>query len=380
MSSGGSSPSKTTQTQKIDPWLKQQIEGNLQTIQGLQTYQPYSSNKAIAPINSQMQNVLNTQRSLGQQGVGLLGQGAQTLQGVAGYDPQQIALNQGLMPQQIGVQGQVDAVSAGQANLDPFFNPFQSQVVDRTLQGIDRSRQLATQRTDDQAIGAGAFGGSRHGVAEAETNRAYGDIAANTVAGLNQQGFNTALAAAQNQQGMNLQAGGMNQAAQQFNIGTDLAAQQANQQMQQNLLGADLAAQQANQSAGLDANRLNLLGGQSLLGAGQSMFGLGQQAAQYGQNYDQGIRDFNYQQYQQAFNDPRILAQLETAAIQGIPFMGSTATTQPGGGGNSFGSAIGSGLSGAALGASVGSVVPVIGTGMGAAVGGGLGLLGGMFG
>ncbi|HSH43840.1 MAG TPA: hypothetical protein VK973_17090, partial [Arenicellales bacterium] len=157
---------------------------------------------------------------------------------------------------------------------------------------------------------------------------------------LNAQGFNTALGAAQQQQGV------------------------------------DLAAQQANQGASLDAARLGLLGSQGLLGAGQGLFGQGVQAAQFGQNYEQAMRDFDYQQYQQAFQDPRILAQMEGAAIQGIPMIGTTTSTQPGG--SSFGSAIGGGLSGAAMGAQVGTAFG--GPGIGTAIGGGLGLLGGMFG
>lgn len=319
---GSSSPSTTTQTQKLDPWLKDQIAGNLETIQGLQPYTPTPSSEAIAPFTNQMQGVLGQMGQMGQMGFDATQQGLQGLQGVAGT--------------------QADQISAGQANLSPFQNPYQQQVVDQTMQDMDRARQMAIGRGEDAAIGAGAYGGSRHGIADAETNRAFADRAGAMAGQLNQQGFNTALQAAQQQQGM------------------------------------EMSAQGANQQANLDASRLGLLGSQGLLGAGQGLFGQGAQGAQMGQNYEQALRDFDFQQQQQAFQDPRTLAQMETAAIQGIPFMGTTTSSQPGG--SRLGGGIGGGLSGAAMGAQLGSVVPGLGTAMGAGIGGGLGLLGGMFG
>jgi hypothetical protein len=57
---------------------------------------------------------------------------------------------------------------------------------------INRQRDLAVGQTGDAAMRAGAFGGSRHGVAQAETERAYGDIAARTAAGLRGDAFNQA--------------------------------------------------------------------------------------------------------------------------------------------------------------------------------------------
>jgi hypothetical protein len=382
----GSKPSgggSTTQTQKLDPWLKGQISDNLKTIQGLDAYQAYPTNQAFANLTPQMQQQLQTMQQLGGQGAGVLGQGLDTMQGVANYTPQQIGMQGQMNPAQVAA-GQVDPnISAGQANLDPFMNPYQSQVVDQTITDMDRARQMAVQRGEDAAIGAGAFGGSRHGIADAETNRAFADRTAAAVGQLNQQGFNTALGAAQNQQGMDMAAQQANLGANQFNVGMDMQGQLANQQAgmaaDQFNIGTDLSTQLANQSAGLDASRLNLLGGQGLAGLGQGMLGYGQQAAQYGQDRNQAMADFQFQQAQQQFMDPRILAQMETAAIQGIPFMGTTSTTQPGG--SRLGGALGGAMSGAGMGGMLaGMSNGAFGGPMGMAVGGGLGLLGGMFG
>ena len=70
-------------------------------------------------------------------------------------------------------------------------NPFQSFVTDE----ITRQAQIATNRLGAQAVGAGAFGGGRQGIAEAEIERAR-------LANIGQaqaQGFQTALGAAQTQ-------------------------------------------------------------------------------------------------------------------------------------------------------------------------------------
>ncbi len=323
MSTGGSGGGSSTQTQKLDPWLKQQIGQNLSTIQGLEGYQAYPTEQAIAGFTPEMQQQMQQMQQMGQQGYGLMNQGADTLQNVAGITPQQ--------------------VSAGQADLSQFQNPYQQQVVDQTINDLDRARQMAVGQTEDQAIASGAFGGSRQAIVEGETNRGFADRTAAAVGQLNQQGYNTALQAAQNQQGM------------------------------------DMAAQQANQSAGLDAGRLQMLAGQGLLGAGQGMVGQGQQAAQMGQSQEQAMRDFAFQQYQQAFQDPRILAQMESSAIQGIPMIGTSSSSQSGGSG--LGNAIGGASSGAAMGGMLaGMSGGAVGGPMGMAVGGGLGLLGGMFG
>jgi hypothetical protein len=113
--------------------------------------------------------------------------------------------------------------SAG-PNIGQFMNPYTSEVIGRT--GMDMARQAEMQRNTlgAQATQAGAFGGSRHGVAEGtmmgDFGRSFGDIAAQQ----RQQGFNTALNAAQNQQ--NIQSG---LAGQGFGFGQQIGQQQFQQ-------------------------------------------------------------------------------------------------------------------------------------------------------
>lgn len=128
--------------------------------------------------------------------------------------------------------------AAAGPNISQFANPYTSEVIGRT--GMDMARQAEMQRNTlgAQATQAGAFGGSRHGVAEGtmmgDFGRSFGDIAAQQ----RQQGFNTALQAAQNQQ--NIQSG---LAGQGFGFGQSIQQQQAaeglqSQQMNQALIDA----------------------------------------------------------------------------------------------------------------------------------------------
>jgi hypothetical protein len=74
-----------------------------------------------------------------------------------------------------------------------------SQVVDQSLAALERSRRLAVNDTADRAAASHAFGGSRHGVAEALTNEGYASQAAQTLAQLYDRNYAQALEAAQHE-------------------------------------------------------------------------------------------------------------------------------------------------------------------------------------
>jgi hypothetical protein len=173
----------------------------------------------------------------------------------AGFDPtyqqgeaQALAAGMGPGRQQLGMAGQLTQAGAGytptmirpdQALTQQYFNPFEQQVVDTSLADMEQARQRAVQQMGQQATAARAFGGSRHGVAEALTSGEYGRQAGSMVANLRNQGYQQALQLAQQQQMQN-QAAGLQGA--QFRLG---AANQLGQ-MGQAQTGADyLAAQTA---------------------------------------------------------------------------------------------------------------------------------------
>ena len=91
-----------------------------------------------------------------------------------------------------------------------YMNPFTQQVTNRTMMDMERQRQMQMNNIGAAATAANAFGGSRHGIAEAETNRGFADAFANQAANLNYQGYNNAqnVAMGQNQMLSNLASQG----------------------------------------------------------------------------------------------------------------------------------------------------------------------------
>jgi len=145
-----------------------------------------------------------------------------------------------------GVGGQTTQAGIGSVlqaqagpNISQFFNPYQSYVTDE----INRQAAQAQNQLSATAVGSGAFGGGRQGVAQAELERAR----LGTIGQSQAQGFGQALQAAQNQQSIGLQAGQQ--------LGQFGAQQQAMQQGDiQSLLQAGGIQQQLGQQA-LEAQR-----------------------------------------------------------------------------------------------------------------------------
>jgi hypothetical protein len=142
-----------------------------------------------------------------------------------------------------------------------FMNPYQQQVIDRTMLEMDRQGKIAQQNASANAVRAGAFGGTREGVQRAEMERNLMDQKANTIANLLNQGYTQSQAQAQQafeqQQQRGLQAG------------TGIGAL-TNQQAQLGL--------QAGQTIGALANQQGQLG----LQGGQAVGGMEAQGAQLG--------------------------------------------------------------------------------------------------
>jgi hypothetical protein len=102
---------------------------------------------------------------------------------------------------QAGIGSVLSGLTAAQAgpNISQFYNPYQSYVLDE----INRQAQMKQQGIADQAITSGAFGGGREGIQRAELQRGTLDVLGRA----QQQGFGTALQAAQNQQQLAAQTG-----------------------------------------------------------------------------------------------------------------------------------------------------------------------------
>ena len=75
----------------------------------------------------------------------------------------------------------------------PFMNPYQSQVIGGVRNEFDYLRGQARRNTTDAAIQSGAYGGSRHGVAEGTRLGALDRAQGSQIAGLLSSGFSDAL-------------------------------------------------------------------------------------------------------------------------------------------------------------------------------------------
>ena len=127
----------------------------------------------------------------------------------------------GAMPNVYNTASNLYNQAAAGPNIGQFMNPYTGMVTATTMQDLERQRQMQMNDIGAQATRANAFGGSRQGVAEALTNEAFARQGANTFANLNQQGFNTALNAAQAQQ-----TAQSNLAGQGFGFGQAIGQQQ----------------------------------------------------------------------------------------------------------------------------------------------------------
>lgn len=89
---------------------------------------------------------------------------------------------------------QATMAAAGQ-----YMNPYTQQVLDRTQENIARQTGIQQTQNAGNAAQAGAFGGARHGLVEAQTNEAAQRQMADTAAQLNTQGFQNAVGFGQQQ-------------------------------------------------------------------------------------------------------------------------------------------------------------------------------------
>lgn len=209
------------------------------------------------------------------QGVGPV-QGVQTqsvgpVQGVQtqGVGPVRDVAGQQVSAGAIGPLGQSSTVdperiAAGQfadTSLDPYMSQYQTGAIDAVLGDIERQRQMQQDQNAAAAQQGGAFGGDRHAIVEAETNRAALAQGEKTARQMRQSGFESAarlaeadlarrMDASTANQATNLQGQLANQAGSQFDIGQDFSRQATN-------LDAGLQAALANQNAGMQAALAN---------------------------------------------------------------------------------------------------------------------------
>jgi hypothetical protein len=92
-----------------------------------------------------------------------------------------------------------------------FMNPYEQAAVQQAMADVQRSGDIQQQQLNAQAVGSGAFGGSRQGIQQAELDRNILETQARTAAQMRQAGYESAAGRAQQafeqQQGRALQGG-----------------------------------------------------------------------------------------------------------------------------------------------------------------------------
>ena len=213
------------------------------------------------------------------------------------YDP--LTGLQGLAQQGAPQIGQVGSLLG--ADIGAYQSPYQQQVIDQTMADIQRQADIQRGFSQDRAIGAGAFGGSRSALLEGESQRPFIEQMAITSATQREQGYGQALRAAE----------------------SDIARQQ---QMAQFAPEFELRAR---------AQQAGLLGGVGMEQQ-QRLAGLGQ-IGQQQQGFQQQALGVPYEEFQRALAyGPQQFGLL--AAGQGVPTP-TTTTQQKTGAGDILGTA-----------------------------------------
>jgi hypothetical protein len=167
-------------------------------------YAPTQQVAGMSPMQQQARALLQENLGAGQDylrgGLGsvmrggqLYEQAAQQAAGTSPADPygfQQRAAT--------AIEGGMEAFNP--SGIEAFFNPYEDQVVQQVQQDFDRARRMQEAQSAAQAVGSGAFGGSRAAIAEQEALRNLNQAELNALGQLRQQGFGAAMTAAQNAQ------------------------------------------------------------------------------------------------------------------------------------------------------------------------------------
>jgi hypothetical protein len=234
-----------------------------------------------------------------QAGAGSVGTGIEASQ--AGLNPLAASITSA---GQIGQQTADNILNPNAA--EAYMNPYEQAVVDQAMADIQRQSDIQQQGLAAQAVGAGAFGGSRQGIQAAEQQRNTLDTQARTAAGLRQSGYNQA----QQQQLARAQAAGQAGFA-----GAELMQSGAAQYGQLGQGIGSLGMQQAKLGEafqGLNLNDINTL----------SSFG-GQEQQQQQSEMD-AQRQTEYQNVMQPYQQLGFYSDI----FQGMPTSQSTFTSQ----------------------------------------------------
>lgn len=208
--------------------------------------------------------------------------------------------------------GQTQAPTLAQTDVSQYMSPYTEQVIQRGEADIARQREQALNALGAQATRAGAFGGSRFGLAEGETYGQYGRMAADMAARQREQAYNQAMQAAQ----------------------YDVTAQRS---AAEQAAAREQAARMANLQSAFTGLGYQQSGAAGLSGLGQTMFGQGmrgleqqQRAAALAQQQQQQMLDAARMQTLANLGYPGQALQTGTSILGGLPQASITTPGSPG--------------------------------------------------
>jgi len=293
---GGGQPAQTTSTAyqtNLPEYAQPYVENMLRSAEsqiysgdksGFRPYQPYSKDPSdylapFSPIQQQAQAGVANLRTPEQFQTGT------DLAGAAGLG------SLGLASQAAGAGQQYAQMAQDPRAMQNYMSPYMQNVVDYQKSQALRDYQIGAPMRARQAVGAGAFGGSRQAIVEAEAQRSLGSQLQGIAATGSQKAFEDAQR--QQQFGANLNLQGIGAGLQ----GLGQAGQ-----------AAGALGQLGQQQLGAQTNILNM---QSQVGA--------QQQAQEQQKINQAIQDYaTAQQY------PYMQLGIMNAMLRGLPLQSTT--------------------------------------------------------
>ncbi len=297
--------STSTQEAKMPEWQEDFIRENILPL-GVdiagQDYTPYEG-EMVAGMTPLQRQSLRDYRGIDTGGE-VYGQAIGAQQGLTGFSPVSMS-----------AQGQIGVDKLASTDLGAYMSPYTQNVIDRSLETLGGAQSQSLNKMDAAATAAKAFGGSRHGIAEAGTREGYAKQAGDLVSGLQERAFTQALQSAQ------FDIGNVQQ-AREAAAARAQAANAANYQGQFQAAGIQSAA--ANAMAGLAGQQLS----SQLSGLGAQMSAGDQQRAL---RQAQLQADYAAFQQQQAYPLTQLNALL--AAGSGVPAgLGTTTVNDPFGG------------------------------------------------
>jgi hypothetical protein len=276
----------------------------------------------------------------------------------------------------VGAPGQTargllsDSVSgynpSGVGGVSDYLNPYTQNVIDASISDINRQSGIASNDLNAQAVQAGAFGGSRGAIQQAELERNTAEQRNRVIAGLNSQNYSQALGASMGEFG---RARGAEQAAGMGLAGIGAQEQGVYSQLGQNQasIGQGIAGigeqygRIGGQVAGIGGQYGNIAAGQTGLGGQEASLGSLQRSlgaedvnligtvGGIQREQSQANLDADYQQNLQNAYEPYQRVSFVSDIFRGTPSGSQTLSVASAPTVNPFTQSLGAGIAGAQL-------------------------------